>query len=104
MAWQRIQIMTAPRNWVIIKLLSDGKARRPSDMVRELKGEYKQANLYTAAWKLAAARVITPTHVAKESGGFVVGYRLNPKLKGVVASLEKAEKNAARRLRRVLRR
>ena len=92
----RIQMITAPRNWAIIRLLGDGKARMPSDMVRELKGHYKQANVFAAARELAAAGIITPTHVAKERGGFVVGYTLNPKLKGVLALLEKAEKEAGK--------
>lgn len=91
--WRGVLMLTSPRNWAVIRLLADGKGRKAIGMASELKGHYNQASVFNAARELAAAGFLMPVHITKEKGGVTVGYALNPKLKGVIALLEKAERD-----------
>ncbi len=86
--WALRKILTRP-NFAVLELLHKKSPRATRELYAVLEKKFTRKTLIITLRELSLTlNMIQPTHIRTEKG-YGLGYRLNPKMKGVIKTLQK---------------
>ncbi|MCL5007706.1 MAG: hypothetical protein M1562_00420 [Candidatus Marsarchaeota archaeon] len=89
--WAFRKILSRP-NYAVLNLLLQKSPRATKELYSILEKEFTRKTLIIALRELSLElNAIQPTHI-RTSNGYGLGYRLNPKLKDIIRSVQKYAK------------